>query len=437
MRTALLIGAFLYLVLSPVARAQELSDAVVERRKQLEADLATIEKEISTYQVLIDGKRSEAASLQRDISILDAQIKKTKLEMQSLELIISKLSAQIKEKEQSITHISSTIDEQKLSLAESIKKLHEYDDASMVEVMLSNAKLSDYFNDVDAIDVVQDSLQKQFFNLRSTRDEEVTLKNEYAGEREEQVEARALLAIERQGLESKERERQKLLKDTKGVEATYQKVVTARRRDATTIRAELFKLQGSAAISFEKAVLFAERASASTGVRVAFILGILAQETDLGRNIGQCNLPTDPPQYRWQAIMKPSRDIEPYKQITAELGLDPEAMPLSCPQGGGWGGAMGPAQFIPSTWQLMKGKIAALTGHNPPNPWDPEDAFMASAVYLGDLGASTVTGEREAAGRYFAGGNWNGSLGRRYASQVLEKAAVYQEQINIITASVR
>ncbi|MEK7660017.1 MAG: hypothetical protein AAB343_02330, partial [Patescibacteria group bacterium] len=259
MRTALLIGAFLYLVLSPVARAQELSDAVVERRKQLEADLATIEKEISTYQVLIDGKRSEAASLQRDISILDAQIKKTKLEMQSLELIISKLSAQIKEKEQSITHISSTIDEQKLSLAESIKKLHEYDDASMVEVMLSNAKLSDYFNDVDAIDVVQDSLQKQFFNLRSTRDEEVTLKNEYAGEREEQVEARALLAIERQGLESKERERQKLLKDTKGVEATYQKVVTARRRDATTIRAELFKLQGSAAISFEKAVLFAER----------------------------------------------------------------------------------------------------------------------------------------------------------------------------------
>ncbi|MEK7660041.1 MAG: lytic murein transglycosylase, partial [Patescibacteria group bacterium] len=181
----------------------------------------------------------------------------------------------------------------------------------------------------------------------------------------------------------------------------------------------------------------AERASASTGVRVAFILGILAQETDLGRNIGQCNLPTDPPQYRWQAIMKPSRDIEPYKQITAELGLDPEAMPLSCPQGVGWGGAMGPAQFIPSTWQLMKGKIAALTGHNPPNPWDPEDAFMASAVYLGDLGASTVTGEREAAGRYFAGGNWNGSLGRRYASQVLEKAAVYQEQINIITASVR
>ena len=437
MRKILASSIILYLIMIPVVHAQDLSDAVTERRKQLEADLAAIEKEIGTFQVLIDGKRSESASLQRDISILDAQIKKTKLEMQSLELIIAKLSAQIKEKEQSITTISSTIDEQKLSLAESIKKLREYDDASMVEVMLSNEKLSDYFNDVDAIDVVQDPLQKQFSNLRSTRDDEVELKNEYAGEREQQVEARALLAIERQGLESKERERQKLLKDTKGQEATYQKVVTARKRDAATIRAELFKLQGSAAISFEKAVLYAERASAKTGVRVAFILGILAQETDLGRNIGQCNLPTDPIKYRWQNIMKPSRDIEPYKQITAELGLDPEAMPLSCPQGVGWGGAMGPAQFIPSTWQLMKNKIANATGHNPPNPWDPEDAFMASAIYLGDLGANKVTGEREAAGRYFAGGNWNGSLGRRYASQVLEKAGSYQEQINIITASVR
>lgn len=435
MRKILASSIILYLIISaPVLRAQDLSEAVAERRKQLEQQLAGLDQEISGFQILIDGKRKEASSLQRDIAILDAQIKKTKLEMRSLELIISKLSTQIKEKEQSISNISSTLEEQKLSLSESIKKLREYDDASMVEVMLSHKQLSDYFNDVDAIDVVQESLQKQFTELRSTRDHEQELKVEYAGEREEQVEARALLAIERQGLESKERERQKLLKDTKGQEAIYQNIQTTKRKSAAAIRAELFKLQGSAAISFEKAVLYAERASAKTGVRVAFILGILAQETDLGRNIGQCNLPTDPPQYRWQAIMKPSRDIEPYKQITAELGLDPEAMPLSCPQGVGWGGAMGPAQFIPSTWQLMKAKIAAATGHNPPNPWDPEDAFMASAIYLGDLGASSVAGEREAAGRYFAGGNWNGSLGRRYAGQVLEKAAGYQEQINIITA---
>jgi len=98
----------------------------------------------------------------------------------------------------------------------------------------------------------------------------------------------------------------------------------------------------------------------------------------------------------------------------------------------GWGGAMGPAQFIPSTWLLYESKIANATGHRPPNPWNPEDAFMASAIYLGELGANTLSGERTAAAKYFAGSNWKGSLGRTYANQVLERVATYQDQLNFI-----
>ena len=93
---------------------------------------------------------------------------------------------------------------------------------------------------------------------------------------------------------------------------------------------------------------------------------------------------------------------------------------------------MGPAQFIPSTWLLFEGRIAKATGHNPPNPWDPEDAFMASAIYLSDLGGDRKAGELEAAGRYFSGSNWNTTLGRTYASQVLAKVEIYQEQIDIL-----
>ena len=37
-----------------------------------------------------------------------------------------------------------------------------------------------------------------------------------------------------------------------------------------------------------------------------------------------------------------------------------------------------------------------------------------------------------AAAKYFAGGNWNTSLGRSYASQVLARADTYQEQIDLL-----
>jgi membrane-bound lytic murein transglycosylase B len=132
--------------------------------------------------------------------------------------------------------------------------------------------------------------------------------------------------------------------------------------------------------------------------------------------------------------MKPSRDQAPYLAITSELGLDPETQPLSCPWGGGWGGAMGPAQFIPSTWAIYKAKIANITGNNPPNPWSPRDAFTASGVYLTELGAAggNYTAERTAALKYYAGGNWNKPANAFYGNSVMKIATDYQAQIDVL-----
>jgi hypothetical protein len=67
---------------------------------------------------------------------------------------------------------------------------------------------------------------------------------------------------------------------------------------------------------------------------------------------------------------------------------------------------MGPAQFIPSTWMLVKDKLSNALGiSSMPNPWNAQHAFMAASMHLSDLGASnqTFTAERNAACRYFSG----------------------------------
>ncbi|MFC1594983.1 lytic murein transglycosylase [Patescibacteria group bacterium] len=432
MKRILILCVLFSLFFSYFTLGQELSEKVSQRREDLEKELAALDNQISQTELLIFEKQKEATTFERDIAIIDAQISKMRLEIRSLELLIEKLSAQIFEKEDSIENIVGVISKERMSLAAALRKLREYDDMSLLEIVLSHEKLSDFFGDIDAIDVVQSSLQESFYKLRSTKETEEKLRDDFINKKNQEMESKALLAIEKRSLENKEAERQHLLDITRGQESIYQGIVSAKKKDAASIRSQLFLLEGSPAIPFEQAVLFAERASAKTGVREAFILGIIAQESELGRNIGQCNLPDDPPKYKWQAIMKPSRDHEPYLAITSDLGLDPNLMPLSCPMSVGWGGAMGPAQFIPSTWVLFDDRIAKATGHNPPNPWEPEDAFMASAIFLSDLGADTRAGEYEAAGRYFAGSRWNTSLGKRYASQVLAKVAIYQEQINIL-----
>jgi len=413
-------------------RAQTLSDAVTDHRAKLLQELQQLETEINGYQVLIGGKRTEAQSLERDISILDTKIKKTKLEIRAVDVAIEALQDKIVDKEVSIGSIVSKVNREKLSLAELIRAMQEYDDVSVLEIVLSYDRVSDFLDEADSIATVQASIQDSFDALRVVKKLEESARDELVDRKQEKSELRAVQNLQKRQLEKDEAERKNILKVTRGKESEYRKIQTNKQKSAASIRSQLFLLQGSPAIPFEKAALFAERASQKTGVRVAFILGVIAQESELGRNIGQCNLPGDPPSQRWDKIMKPTRDQKPYLDITSRLGLDPNMMPLSCPMSVGWGGAMGPAQFIPSTWVLYEAKITAKNGHNPPNPWDPEDAFMASAIYLGELGANTRAGEFTAAAKYFAGGNWRGALGRSYANQVLAKVENYQEQLDII-----
>ena len=76
---------------------------------------------------------------------------------------------------------------------------------------------------------------------------------------------------------------------------------------------------------------------------------------------------------------------------------------------GGWGGAMGPAQFMPTTWMGYKSKVEKLTGEIPANPWDLKDSLVAMGLKLAAVDGVT-SGDREAwakaAGMYLAGGNW-------------------------------
>ncbi len=166
------------------------------------------------------------------------------------------------------------------------------------------------------------------------------------------------------------------------------------------------------------------------------MLAIITQESNLGANVGTCNRITDPESKNWKAIMKPSRDQSPFQRITAALGLNPYGLPVSCPWKGGWGGAMGPSQFIPSTWELYTKKVAkALNINGMPNPWEPRHAFMASSIYLGELGARKggYTAERTAALKYYAGGNWYKKSNAFYGNGVMAKAKKIQDDIDLLS----
>ncbi len=227
-----------------------------------------------------------------------------------------------------------------------------------------------------------------------------------------------------------------MLSISKNKESEYQKVLADKAKQKAAILSALFSLRDTGAIPFSKALEYANEASKATGVRPAFILAILTQESNLGTDQGSC-LVTDMTTGEgmssrtkkvFKNVMHPTRDIPPFRTITASLGRDPAKTLISCPIGGiGYGGAMGPAQFIPSTWNGMKARVAKALGKESADPWIARDAFFASAIFLADLGASKggYTAESQAAGKYYAGSRW-ATLGKPYSSQVMAKAVKIQ-----------
>ena len=422
----------LILVLIPIMLAGQTLDPrlIVEKRAQLEEELAGLEAQIEGFRSLIIGKQRESTSLERDIAILDAQIGKARLEIRARDLTINRLSGSITAKSELISDLLAKLDREKSSLGELVRRLDELDQVTLVEVLLSYNNLSDFFVGADDFDALQESLALSFEEILRTKGVTEEERDDLETRKASELELKGLQEIEKKRIEERETEKKRLLKATKGQEAEYQKLLTLQEKNAAQIRSQLFLLRGSPDIPFEEAVRLANLAFKITNVRPAFLLGVIAEESNLGANVGTGNWKED------LSHAKCSKQRTAFVEITSGLGLDPNQMPVSKRAWYGYcGGAMGPAQFIPTTWLLYKDLVAKATGHNPPNPWIPEDAFVASALLLSDNGAAegTYAAERRAALRYLAGSNWNKPAYAFYGDDVMALAQKYQEQINIIS----
>ncbi len=443
--TAFLVIASIILVtmgtqLAPVFAQQS--------REQLEQELADLEAQIKALNGSITQTQAQKNSLARDISLLTQKISQSKLKIKAHDAAISKLSQNISEKNRNINTLDAKMEREKDSLAQIMRKTKYLEQYSLLDFGLQSASLSTFFSDVDSFSTLNRALNDSFADIRATKSELEEVKSELQVAKDEETQKKLAQEAEKKKVESNQKEKNTLLTQTKNQETEYKKVLAAREKEAAQIRARLFELRDTAAISFGQAYDYALAASKTTGVRPALILAILMQESSLGVNVGACYLRdyntgagvsiktgADRPR-----TMSPTRDVPPFTALLSRLGKDPQSTPVSCwiaaysgGQPSGWGGAMGPSQFIPSTWKIFEKRIENATGANVANPWNPYHAITAMAMYLEDLGAvsGNEASERNAACKYYSGRACaSSSAGAGYGNAVMKKLYSMQEDID-------
>lgn len=413
-----------------------------EEREQLELELQKLEEEIGSIEGDITRTKAEKKTLQNQISILKNKIRKLDLEIQKSNTIIQDIRLQIDNTTESIGQTIQNIEQKREQLSIILRRIARQDRKGFAEVVLTGNTLSDFFSNLVALQTLNEKNRELLENLRELQNYLSQQKNKLEEEKEEEENFRKIQILQKQESQGTQRQNEVLLEQTKGKESEYQKLLADRKKRAQEIRSRIFDLIGvPEAPTFGEALEIAKFASNQTSIRPAFLLAVLTQESNIGKNVGQCFLKDTETGSGVKVfsgasvakVMKPSRDIQPFLQITQELERDPFNTPISCPipSVGGYGGAMGPAQFIPSTWMRYRDRLSSLLGRSA-DPWNIKDAFLAAAVYLANAGANSQTynAEWRAALLYFSGST--NTRYRFYGDSVMRIASDYEVDIKAL-----
>jgi peptidoglycan hydrolase CwlO-like protein len=404
-------------------------------------------------------------TLKNQVAALNNKIKDLNYQIYQANLSIKSLSFQVSDTEQSITDTTGEIESEKAKIGLLIQAVGEEDNKSFLEILLSSKTLSDFFDNLVYLQTLSAKNQEMLSNFQTLQ---TTLENQKVSLEEQKGEQESILSL--QSLQKNEASTTKTQVQQLQTltEAQYQSQLKQQadlKTKKAEIAAKLIQLvglaEGTVAPSFGDALQMAQTIGASVGVRPAFLLAIISQESAIGKNVGQCyvtNTKTGGGVYSngklVSRIMHPTRDLPEFLSIINSVGRTMTKTPvscwipdcvylykgsyyhssasvlsdgsISCSKSGysayGFGGAMGPAQFIPSTWALYEDKIKAQTGKSTTDPWSIKDSFTASALYLKDLGGGKQSGEFSAASRYYGGSS-------SYANSVATRAWCIQDYI--------
>src|SRR5258708_1787601 len=366
LRVPLVEAAFDCLTLTPGSSQSE--------RDYCQNELANIEAQLQDLLNKQKEQQKQTGTLKGDVNFLNSQINALKAKIKARSLVIAQLKVSITEKVNKIGSLNDKISREHASLAQLLRNTNEFDNENILHLELSDNSISSFYSNLDSYAAIKQAIKDSVDVIRGIKIQTEAEKVSLEKKRNAETDAKVELENAQKKVAKTEADKKTLLAISKQKESEYQKLADEQRAKADKIRKALFNLAGiSQKIEFGTALQYARDAQSKTSIDPAFLLAILTQESNLGSNVGKCYLSaTDGPQAGYGVntttgrtywnLMKPSRDIPAFLEITSRLNLDPLHTVVSCPIAGvaGYGGAMGPAQFIPSTWKLFENRLHSL-----------------------------------------------------------------------------
>jgi len=448
---AVFILAFIFVFIGSDSARAISCDANVEGKSdsELQAILDQCDMDILAQKAILEQTQKQSSDLEKGIAEFTYNINKTQIEINARNAKIKKLGENITTKTVYIGELSVRMENIRKSISKMIKDSYALDSVSIVEVAFSGQELSTIFLDLDNYSTIDQKLNELTDELTNTKKTSETEKKDLETRKVQEEKLKFEQDAEKRQLENLKKEKQAILTATKGQESAYKKIIADKEKLKTQIRNKLLRTVGGQELKFGDALKLIKPYESTIGVSSALVMAVLFQESavdnTIGKNIGQCTYNKPSSCIAGKTVMSDTQ--KPFfLNLMSNLGLNPDKTPVSCAicRDGNYGGAMGPAQFMPETWNAISKSVSRILNVADPSPFESLHAFTAAGVLLKenqDVCKKSFSKKSDlwacSASKYYGGINLKGSkltnfMYYGYGASVAKRAAQFEKDIDTL-----
>src|SRR6056297_1301027 len=226
---------------TPVAAqtVAELQSQIADRQDRL----AEIEREIAEFEAALQEVGAERSTLEAAIRGLQLERRKISADIAYTEGLINNTDLEINKLTIEITQTERDIEQNRAAIKEIIRAIDETDDETMIEVLLANEHLSDFWQQLDDLETIRNAVGEQVEELRALQETLESNKQNESAKREDLVDLKEQYDGQRQVLVSNQVEQEELLTVTRNEESEYQQLLDQKVAAREQLRQEVQNIE--------------------------------------------------------------------------------------------------------------------------------------------------------------------------------------------------
>ncbi len=208
------------------------------------AQIDELKKQMTIYEKNVAAKKDEIGELSAQLSVLNSNIAKINLEIKAAGLEIETVNLKIENTELKIQAKEREIADLKENVAEILRSLHqEQQQSSLLEILVINENFSDFMNQIDQLEKMQDLVVLQVNDLKTVKMAMVNDQTDLENNRTELDALKNILDNKKGTLDEQKNTKAQLVKLTQGQQSKFEELLKQAKAEQSQANSDIVYLE--------------------------------------------------------------------------------------------------------------------------------------------------------------------------------------------------